>query len=36
VNDCSPILTRVSSLGYAVSVHRVNGLVEMHADGALC
>jgi hypothetical protein len=25
------ILKQVESLGYAVSVHRVNGVVEMHA-----
>jgi len=26
-----PILKQIESLGYAVSVHRVNGVVEMHA-----
>jgi hypothetical protein len=26
-----PILNQIQSLGYAVSVHRVNGVVEMHA-----
>jgi hypothetical protein len=31
VNERKPILELIASLGYAVSVHRVNGVVEMHA-----
>ncbi len=31
MNERKPILELVASLGYAVSVHRVNGVVEMPA-----
>ena len=31
MNERKSILELVASLGYAVSVHRINGMVEMHA-----
>jgi hypothetical protein len=31
VNERKPILELIVTLGYGVSVHRVNGVIEMHA-----